>query len=135
MAGDRYLIVRVAYDRLHTYGRSLDWLAPELAGAGLELLEDRTDEPSPSRTWAGVVSGATFDRLADAWRLDAAASEPVLALATDVGQLRGRDYTLDGMNWEYGGESPIVYVSIHVAHTRDGFATEADDRARVHAHA
>jgi hypothetical protein len=135
MAGDRYVIVRVAYDRLHTHGRSLRWIAPELADAGLELIEDRAGEPSPSRTWAGVLSAPTFDRFADAWRLHAAASEPVLALATEAGRPRGRDYTLDGMNWESGGESPIVYVSVHVTHLRDRGASEAAKRSRVHAHA
>jgi hypothetical protein len=135
MADDQYVIVRVAYDRRHGYGRSLQWIAPELADARLELIEDRAEEPSPSRTWAGVVSGSTFEHFASAWRLESAASEPILELVTDGRPLRGRDYTFDGMNWESGGESPIVYVSVHIARVRDRSATEAEHPSRVHAYA
>jgi hypothetical protein len=134
MADDRYVVVRVAYDRFPSHGRSLKWIAPELDGAGLGLIEDRIHEQSPRRTWAGVVSAAAFERFESAWHLDTAAAEAVFALPTEHGQLRGREYTFDGMNWEAEGVSPIVYVTVRVARVRDGVrSAERLSRTPVHA--
>jgi hypothetical protein len=114
LVGDCYVVIRVAYDRHPRSGRSLEWIAPELREAGLTMTEERTDEPACSRTWAGIVDGATFERFADAWRLDAKPHGRTLSLVTEAGDLDMRAYTFDGMNWESGGESPIVYVSLLV---------------------
>ncbi len=98
------------------------------------MTEDRADEPARSRTWAGIVDGATFERFADAWRLDAKPQDRTLSLVTEAGDLdmrAMRAYTFDGMNWEAGGESPIVYVSLLVGVVRDRQGREADDSVRA----
>ena len=73
------------------------------------MTEDHTDLMRLSRTWAGIVDGPTFKRFADAWHLNDAPC--------------GR--TFDGMNWEIGGQSPIVYVSVDVGVPRNGYDPEA----------
>jgi hypothetical protein len=73
--------------------------------AGLSLVDERT-EPRPSRTWAGMVDGLTFEHFADVWQLHDE--------LTDHTPPAPRTYTFDGMNWETEGESPIVYVTLYV---------------------
>jgi len=124
MTHDRHITLRVEYDRHPDYGRSLEWIAPELKDAGLILTEDRTSQPNPSRTWAGIVNGATFERFAAAWRLGDQTNEPSTGALADDGEQAVHDYTFDGMNWEAGGESPIVYVSLSVAAAGRGRAAE-----------
>ena len=81
------------------------------------MTEDHVAEPSPSRTWAGIVDRPTFERFADAWQqLHAEADEP--SAVTEHEHLATHIYTVDGMNWEAGGESPIVYVTVEVAVVR-----------------
>ena len=101
MAASRYITIKVRYDRHPDHGRSLSWLAPELKDAGLKIIDDRLDAPSPSRTWAGAVDADTLERFAEAWRLSDAQRTP-------------RRYVLDGMNWEADGVSPVVYVVVEV---------------------
>jgi hypothetical protein len=96
----RYITITVLYDRQPKYGRSLQWIAPELKDSALTMTEDQLEDPTPSRTWAGLVDGPTYERLAEAWRVPK-------DIATHT-------YTLDGMNWEAGNESPIVCVSLQV---------------------
>jgi hypothetical protein len=136
MTDDRYIVIRVAYDRHPGYGRSLEWIAPELRDAGLTMTEDHNDEPRPSRTWAGIVDGPTFERFADAWQLDATPHKRTLGLVTEAGELAlsTRTYTLDGMNWETDGESPIVYVCLLVGVVRDRYGRERDSSLRVRVH-
>jgi hypothetical protein len=134
MTGDHYVVIRVVYDGHPIYGRSLEWIAPELSDAGLTMTEDHVDEPSPWRTWAGVVEGRTFERFADAWQLDAARHERTLGLMTGARHLPTRAYTFDGMNWETGGESPIVYVCVLVGVAGDGHGPTTDDSLRVRLH-
>ena len=55
----------------------------------------------------------TFERFVDAWQLHAEADEP--SAVTEHEHLATHIYTFDGMNWEAGGESPIVYVTVEVA--------------------
>lgn len=93
MTGDHYVVIRVAYDRRPAYSRSLSWIAPEVRDAGLIMTEDRSDEANASRTWAGVVDGATFARFADAWWLDAKPRDRTLILATAAGDLDMRACT------------------------------------------
>lgn len=115
MSDNRYIVITAAYDQCTDYGRSLQWLAPELRDAGLAMIEDRTDGPSPSRTWAGIVDGRTFARFAHAWSLhDAPADGPSGVVTKEHGNGAARVHTLDGMNWEVDGESPIVYVSLQI---------------------
>ena len=116
MGDDRYITMKAVYDRDLHCGRSLTWIAPELKDAGLTMTEDDTDGLSPSRTWAGIVDGPTFKRFADAWHLN------------DATPAR----TFDGMNWEVGGESPIVYVSVDVGVVPDGYDAEAHHPPPVH---
>jgi hypothetical protein len=130
--GDRFITIRVAYDSYPRYGRSLDWIAPELKDAGLTMTEDHAAEPSPSRTWAGIVDRPTFERFADAWQLHAEADEP--SAVTKHEHLATHIYTFDGMNWEAGGESPIVYVTIEVAVVRAGDKAEAHHPLPAHLH-
>jgi len=105
MADDRFIIITSTYEPGTSSHRSLGSLAPELTQARLSLVDER-NEPRPSRTWAGLVDGPTFERFADAWRLH---DEP-----TDDGHPDTRTYTFDGMNWETGGQSPIVHVILCV---------------------
>ena len=126
MRGDRYLRVEVAYEPELGYGRSLEWVAPELKHAGLVMTADHTNESRPSRTWAGVIGRATFERFARAWNIDyetdlgtSTLGTSTLGTSTEDGH-QGRDYTFDGMNWEVGGESPIVYVAVNVSDAEHG---------------
>lgn len=118
MTRNRYVVIKVAYDRQPTFGRSLEWIAPELRDAGLKLLEDENDGLKPSRTWAGIVDEATFEPFADAWNLETEARPRARGLGPSTGdpqrQPAERPYIFDGMNWEVDGVSPIVYVSIQV---------------------
>jgi len=129
MIHDRHVTLRVEYERDPGYGRSLEWIAPELKDTGLTLTEDRTNEATPSRTWTGVVDAATFERFANAWGLDEATNGPAADALADDAAPAVHEFTFDGMNWEVGGESPIVYVSLSVgavAHSR-----AADTRERL----
>jgi hypothetical protein len=110
---DRFLIIKVTYDRHPECAQSLESIAPELKDAGLSLIEDHTDGPSPSRTWAGIVHAPMFERFADAWQLHDETNEPTLGNADRHPTMRAQ--TLDGMNWEPDGGSPIAYVTLHVA--------------------
>jgi hypothetical protein len=114
MLGPHHIIIRVQYDRQPNYGRSLEWIAPELKGARLTMTADRTSDPQPARTWEGIVDGPTFERFARAWRLPVDGPGPALPTAGGTRDLATRCYTLDGMNWEQSGRSPIVCVSLEV---------------------
>lgn len=116
MSCSRYIIVTVHYDRNPQHGRSLGWIAPELKGAHMALTQDRSNDARPSRTWEGTVDGPTFTRFARAWRLDADADAdgPASGAPGSTHDLTSRRYTLDGMNWEARGQSPIVCVSVEV---------------------
>jgi hypothetical protein len=69
MVNPRYITITVRYDRQPRHGRSLQWIAPELKDSALTMTEDQLDDPTPSRTWAGLVDGPTYERFAEAWRL------------------------------------------------------------------
>ena len=112
MTDDRFIILTVAYERHAGRGPSLDWIAPELSDAGLSLIEDNHDGWSPSCKWAGLVNGPTFDRFADAWHLHNENDQPAPDKAN--GHPTMHTHTLDGMNWEAQGESPIIYATVHV---------------------
>jgi hypothetical protein len=109
MVDPRYITITVRYDREPKSGRSLERIAPELKGAALRMTEDHLGDPTPSRTWAGLVDGPTYEQLVNAWRLPTDADE-----AGDDRDPVTHTYTLDGMNWEAGSVSPIVCVSLQV---------------------
>jgi hypothetical protein len=134
VTSDHYIVITVAYDGHPGYGRFLEWVAPELRDAGLTMTEDHNNEPTPSRTWAGIVDGPTFDRFADAWHLEAQPHGPASDRMTQAGYPAARSYTFDGMNWETGGKSPIVYVSVLVDVPRHRYRQGADDSPRVRVH-
>jgi hypothetical protein len=106
MADDRYIIISVAYEPGTRHVQSLRRIAPELKDADLTLIDEHT-RPCPSRTWAGIVDGTTFAHLADAWHLH---DQPTRNGHTDT-----QSYTLDGMNWETDGTSPVVYLTLTVS--------------------
>ena len=114
MSDARYITIMIQYDQQARYGRSLKWVAPELRDAGLVLSEDHLGGSAPSRTWRGVVDGLTYERFAAAWRLEGMLDVPAPDTANEEHGARTRACTLDGMNWEAGGESPVVYVSVRV---------------------
>jgi hypothetical protein len=114
MVDSRYISITVRYDQRPRYGRSLQWIAPELKDSALTITEDQLDGSTASRTWAGLVDGPTYERLAEAWRLPNDTDEATSQTAGDDHELATHTYTLDGMNWEAGGESPIVWVSLRV---------------------
>jgi len=123
MFGARHIIVAVQYERQPSYGRSLEWIAPELKGARMIMSEDHTDEPNPSRTWEGTVDARTFERFARAWCLPDDSSEQSEPGATGTQRPALRRYTLDGMNWGDGGTSPIVFASVQVRPAADPGST------------
>lgn len=94
---DQYLIsLEVKYEPDATGAqRSLGRFAPELVHADLTLTED-----ADAREWSGVVDSATYARLADGWGL--------------AGHSVRHRYVFDGMEFEEGGFSPIVWVSLSV---------------------
>ena len=75
MVDPRYITITVQYDREPKYGRSLEWIAPELKDSALTMIEDHLGDPTPSRTWAGLVDGPTYEQFAKAWRLPKDADE------------------------------------------------------------
>ncbi len=125
MVDKRYIVVQVAYEPNSVYGRSLEWIAPELKDAGLTLIEEHADECGSSRTWAGIVDGATSQRFADAWHLPDELHEPAAGNLAEDGHIARVRRTFDGMNWEVDGESPIVYVSVEIDVIRDRLQLEA----------
>ena len=114
MVNSRYITITVRYDRQPRYGRALQWIAPELKDSALTMTEDQLDDPTPSRTWAGLVDGPTYERFAEAWRLRKDTDETTSQTAGDDRELVTQSYTLDGMNWQAGNESPIICVSLQV---------------------
>ena len=114
MDDSRFIVIRAQFERQPKHGRALAWIAPELKDAGLKMLEDRTGDVRPARTWAGIVDASTFERFARAWRLRDETAERSSCTPAQDGHHPARSYAFDGMNWESGGESPIVYVSLHV---------------------
>jgi len=95
--GRRNLILAVAYEADATDAqRSLGWLAPKLVDADLTMTEDTLR----LRKWAGVIDGEVYARFADSWGIDP--------------HLTAYGHTWDGMEWESGGASPIVWASLTV---------------------
>jgi len=96
MAEQYRILVSVKYEP-HATGlqRSLACLALEPVRTGLTLAEH-----DDVRTWIGVLDADSYARLAAAWGLD---------------ERRSHRLTFDGMEWEAGGSSPIVWVSLDVA--------------------
>jgi len=123
---DRFLILTVAYERYVGRGLSLESIAPELKDAGLSLIEDSHHGWNRSRKWAGVVDGPTFDRLAAAWHLPHENDKP--APGNPAGDPTMHAHTLDGMNWETQGESPIIFVTVQVWVAGNGH----EPRTRAH---
>jgi len=109
---DRFIILRIAYERHAARGPSLEWIAPELKDAGLSLIEDNRDGWNPSCEWAGLVNGPTFDRFATAWHLEDENDEPASDNADGYTMMHA--HTLDGMNWESQGLSPVIFATVHV---------------------
>ena len=68
----------------------------------------------PSRTWAGSVDGRTFERFAKSWGLPRENAVGSASNGDDGEDTAAYERTYDGMNWEVGGESPIISVSVHV---------------------
>jgi len=113
MLDTRYITITVYYDREPRYGRSLGWVAPELKDSALTITDERIAGGRTSRTWAGAVDGPTFERFARAWRLPGRIGSTTSPVTADPDRA-ACSYTLDGMNWEVGGISPIVCVSVEV---------------------
>jgi hypothetical protein len=114
MPGFIHVTVTAYYDRHPQDGRSLAWIAPELNDAQLTIIDDRINDPTPSRAWEGTLDGPTFARFARAWHLPDDGTEEASTAAKGADNAAPRRYTLDGMNWEVHGESPIVCVSVQV---------------------
>jgi hypothetical protein len=120
-----FIVIKAQYEPRCAYGRSLGWIAPELKDAGLTLLEDHTDDERPARTWVGVVDGPTFRHFAKAWRLNDESDRASSCHVTYNSHQAERSYVLDGMNWEIGGESPIICVSLRVFPIRTAMITRS----------
>lgn len=130
MGGLQHIVITVRYEPQVRYGTSLTWIAPELRDAGLHLVEDHLDDPRRSRTWAGSVDGPTFERFAKSWRLPRQNENVTASAFGDSNGTASDARTYDGMNWEDGGASPIVWVSVRVARdTRPAASSETDSPA------
>jgi len=114
MIGEQHIAITVRYEPRVSHGTSLSWIAPELKGARLALIDDHLNDPMPSRTWAGLVNERTFARFAESWGLrrgnDGGSTSELDDGAGDASYAQ----TYDGMNWELGGQSPIISVSVQV---------------------
>jgi len=130
MTGPR-LTITVQYEPQPDYGRSLEWIAPELGDAGLTLVEDRIEDVTPSRTWTGIVDGPTFQRFAKAWRLQDARAELGSHTSDDGRSQPTRSYVLDGLNWETDGKSPITCVTLQILGVTDPAADSGRPSAEV----
>jgi hypothetical protein len=109
---ERSVILVAAYEPGATSGqRSPYRLVPELVDAGLTLTEDTQD----SRKWAGVIDADTYARLAEAWGLENKYGEANLGMPGEHGDLASYSYTFDGLEWESGGSSPIVWMRLTVS--------------------
>lgn len=124
-----HITLKVEYERRPEHGRSLAWIAPELKDAGLRLTDDRLHGRVPSRTWKGIVDGPTFARFARAWRLPTENCRSTPPVPDTKAHADSHTYTLDGLNWESGGISPIVYASVEVRQSR---AAEPPGRLPAH---
>jgi hypothetical protein len=130
MVGSQRIAITVRYEPPASYGTSLAWIAPELREAGMALIEDRLAGPIPSRTWAGSVDERTFKAFAKSWALPRQNEGGSAATADDSNDSAGFERTYDGMNWEVGGESPIISVSVHVGPVaRVPMSNESRERA------
>jgi hypothetical protein len=107
--GKRRVILEAAYepDAKHL-PRSPEWLVPELVDAGWTLTEDTPH----SCKWAGVIDGETYARFAKGWGLE---NKPGEANFGEHGDLASYSYTFDGLEWESGGSSPIVWMTLTVS--------------------
>jgi hypothetical protein len=114
MVGSQYIAITVRYEPGASYGTSLAWIAPELRAARLALIEDHLDDPMPSRTWAGSVDGRTLEPFAKSWALPRENDGGSAPEHEDGNASTTCERTYDGLNWEVGGESPIISVSVQV---------------------
>ena len=114
MAGMQHIAITVRYEPRVDHGTSLASIAPELRGARLALVHDKLNDPMPSRTWAGPVDAQTFERFAQLWGLDRKNQDSSSSEPDDDKDKTSYTRTYDGMNWEVGGQSPIISVSVQV---------------------
>ena len=113
MVDPRYVTITVHYDGRPSNASSLEWIAPDLKDSALAMTEDHLGNPTPTRTWAGLVDGHTYEQFAEAWRLPKDTDETSSGRDAEDHDVT-HTYTLDGMNWEVGQETPIVCVSLQV---------------------
>jgi hypothetical protein len=112
----RYVILAAAYEPdAPNCARSPGWLVPELVDAGWTLIEDTPD----SRKWAGVIDADTYAGLAEGWGLENRRSEADLSMPGEHRNLASYSYTFDGLEWESGGSSPIVWMRLTVSEPVD----------------
>jgi hypothetical protein len=78
------------------------------------LLEDRADDERPTRTWCGIIDDTTFKRFAQVWGLRPDTGQPDRPIPDASRHRRVRSHVFDGMNWESGGVSPIISVTVLV---------------------
>jgi len=114
IAGIQHIAITARYEPHVSRGTSLSWIAPELRGARLALVGDHLSDPMPSRTWAGVVDEQTFARFAKSWGLQRGNNGDSASELDDDTDNTPYTQTYDGMNWELGGKSPIISVSVEV---------------------
>jgi hypothetical protein len=114
MVGSQHIVITVRYEPGASYGTSLSWIAPELRTAPLALIEDHLDDSMPYRTWAGSVGGRTLERFAKSWAIPREIASGNATAREDGHKSATYERTYDGLNWEVGGESPIISVSVQV---------------------
>jgi hypothetical protein len=118
MPASHFITITVCYEPGVSHGTSLAWIAPELQDVPLRLVEDHLEAPVRARTWSGPVDESTFERFSAAWRLERSDEELTGDGTEDRHDRVGYSRTLDGMNWETEGHSPIISVSVRVVRPR-----------------
>jgi hypothetical protein len=108
----RYVTLAAAYEPDATdWVRSPGWLVPELVDARWTLIEAAPN----SRSYAGVIDADTYARVAEGLSLERKRGEANLSTPGEHGNLASYSYTFDGLEWESGGSSPVIWMRLTVS--------------------
>jgi hypothetical protein len=129
MLQPRHIKLTVLFDSQTSAEHTLRWIAPELYRARLTMTDDHAEGTARSRTWAGTVDDVTFRRFASAWKLIDENGEP--AGKDDDRRTATTACTLDGMNWEVEGRSPVVWASVQISPCDAAEACEPEQQQRT----
>jgi hypothetical protein len=78
---------------------------------GWTLIDDTPDQ----RRWDGVIDADTYARVAEGLGLETRRGEANLSMSGEHGNLASYSYTFDGLEWESGGSSPVIWMRLTVS--------------------